>query len=136
MTQINNDITKKVLDIITPSFKERKELEGVIYWLKTLITQEIEKRKLPINIELVGSTAKDTYLRKNLDIDLFLLYPSIISKEDIVKSTLSIGRVILYKPEECYAEHPYIRGNFKNYKVLKYYETKNYFTLHNFILQK
>ena len=104
-----NEIEKKVLNTITPSSQDRKKLEMVIRELKEKLQQNVTKRKLPASIELVGSTAKDTYLKNKLDIDLFLLFPTTISKEAIARNALSRGRIFLEDTEECYAEHPYIR---------------------------
>ena len=109
------DIEKKVLGQITPNAKEEKNLKAVIQDLKNKVKKEIEKRKLPVLIELVGSTAKDTYLKKNLDIDLFLLFPTTASRETLEKNSLLIGRTLLKNTEECYAEHPYVRGYYENY---------------------
>ena len=72
MIEGSENIEKQVLEKVTPTPKERTELEKVIKELKEAVKKESEKSKLSISIELVGSTAKDTYLRNNLDIDLFL----------------------------------------------------------------
>lgn len=117
MTQKFNEIEKTVLNRITPSKEDRKKLDTVIHELTEKVQQEIDKQQIPAIIELVGSTAKDTYLKDNLDVDLFLLFPPSFSKETIATYALSIGRTLLKDTEECYAEHPYIRGYFKNYKV-------------------
>ena len=117
MNQLSDDIERKVLELVAPSPDDRRELEDIIQELIELVKQEIKKRKLPVSIELVGSTAKDTYLKNSLDIDLFLLFPTAISKEDIARNALSIGRLLLKNTEECYAEHPYIRGYFKDRKA-------------------
>jgi len=117
MNQLSAEIERKVLELVAPSPDDRRELEGIIQDLTERIKQEIKKRNLPVSIELVGSTAKDTYLKNSLDIDLFLLFPTIISKEDIARNALSIGRLLLKNNEECYAEHPYIRGYFKDRKA-------------------
>jgi len=115
--QPHGNIEKKVLKMIIPNQKDREKLEGVIQDLKDQVNQEIAKRKLPASIELVGSTAKDTYIKNNLDIDLFLLFPTSFSKQDIAKNSLSIGEMLLINTEESYAEHPYLRGYFKGFKV-------------------
>ena len=112
-----NEIEKEVLKKVTPSTSDRKILEKIIKELKEILLKEIEKRNLPVKIELVGSTAKDTYLKTNLDIDYFLLFPTKFDKIDISKNTLSIGKKILSDTEESYAEHPYLRGYYKNYFV-------------------
>ena len=110
-------IEKKVLKIINPTKKDRGKLECVIQELKNQVNKEINNRKLPISIKLVGSTAKDTYVKNNLDIDLFLLFPSSFSKQDIAKISLSIGKIILKNTKESYAEHPYLKGFLEGYKV-------------------
>lgn len=112
-----NEIEKEVLKKVTPNTSDRKILEKIIKELKEILEKEIEKRKLPVKIELVGSTAKDTYLKTNLDIDYFLLFPTKFDKSDISKYALLIGKKILSDTEESYAEHPYIRGYYKNYFV-------------------
>ena len=117
MIKESENIEKQVLEKVTPASKERKELENVIKDLKYEIKKEIKKANLSISTELVGSTAKDTYLRDNLDIDLFLLFPTKTSREKLEKIGLSIGRSILENKEECFAEHPYLRGTFKGYKT-------------------
>ncbi len=112
-----NEIETQVLEKITPSKEYRKKLDLIIQEIEEILKQQIKKRKLPISIELVGSTAKDTFLQDNLDIDFFLLFPTKFKKEDIAKNALSIGRNFLKDTEESYAEHPYLRGYHKNYYV-------------------
>ncbi|KYK28300.1 hypothetical protein AYK20_07295 [Thermoplasmatales archaeon SG8-52-1] len=112
-----NEIEKQVLKKITPSGIYRKKLETIIKEIKVEIEKEIVNRKLPVTIELVGSTAKDTYLQDNLDIDFFLSFPLKYPKEVIAKSALSIGKKLLKDTEESYAEHPYLRGYYNKYYV-------------------
>jgi tRNA nucleotidyltransferase (CCA-adding enzyme) len=112
-----NEIEKKVIEKVTPTKEYRKKLDLIIEEIEKILKQQIKKRKLPITIELVGSTAKDTFLQDNLDIDIFLLFPTKFKKEDIAKNALSIGRSFLKDTEESYAEHPYLRGYHKNYYV-------------------
>jgi len=117
MTHKSVEIEKKVLKKVTPSEKDRKNLFEVIQELRQKIEGEIKKKKINAETVLVGSTAKDTFLKDSLDIDLFLVFPTNIEKEEIAKNAISIGRKLLKDAEECYAEHPYIRGVFKNQKV-------------------
>jgi tRNA nucleotidyltransferase (CCA-adding enzyme) len=104
----------KVLKKITPNKKDKKL---IIESLKKSVNKEIKKTHLPITIELVGSIAKDTYIRTSVDIDLFLLFPATVPREILEKKGLTIGRAILDKQEECFAEHPYVRGMFKGFKT-------------------
>ncbi len=112
-----NQIEKKVLEIITPSLEYKKKIDKLVNEINGLIKQEIKKRNLPVTIELVGSIAKDTYLKDDLDIDFFLKFPTKYQKEKIGENALLIGRTILKNTKESYAEHPYIRGYYKKYKV-------------------
>jgi tRNA nucleotidyltransferase (CCA-adding enzyme) len=111
------DIEKQVSNKITPTLELRKEIEEIVKEIEKKLYKEITERKIPASVELVGSIAKDTFLKNNMDIDLFILFPKKIQKEKIAKNTLEIGKKILKNAEESYAEHPYIRGYFKNYKI-------------------
>jgi len=113
----HKQIENSVLNKVTPTKNYRKKLEQNIKELQQKIEREIQKKDLPVEIELVGSTAKDTYLQGNLDIDFFLKFPIDFSKEKIAENALSIGKKILTKTEESYAEHPYLRGYYKEYKT-------------------
>jgi len=112
-----NIIERQVLKKITPAKKDRMKLEKTISVLSKKVNENLIVHQQKASIELVGSTAKDTYLKDNLDIDLFIIYPPIEPEEKIAQKTLQIGRNILNDTEECYAEHPYIRGNFLGFKV-------------------
>jgi tRNA nucleotidyltransferase (CCA-adding enzyme) len=112
-----NTIEREVLKKITPAKKDRMKLEKTITALIKKVNENLIKHQQKALIELVGSTAKDTYLKDNLDIDLFIIYPPIETEEKIAQTTLQIGRNILNDTEECYAEHPYIRGDFLGFKV-------------------
>ena len=110
-------IEKQVLEKITPNKEYKEKLSQIIEDLQNKIEEEIKKRKLPVKVELVGSMAKDTFLKDNLDIDFFLCYPTTFAKDKIAENTLEIGRELLTDTEESYAEHPYLRGIFRGFKA-------------------
>jgi len=112
-----NKIEKKVLKKITPSLKYKKIIKKVTDEINKKLEMELKKRSLPATVELVGSIAKDTYLKNDLDIDFFIKFPTSYQKEEIGKNALSLGKKILKNTEESYAEHPYIRGYYKKFKV-------------------
>jgi len=112
-----NQIEKKVLKKITPTEEYRKKVNAVINDLEKKIKTEIKNKKIPADLALVGSIAKDTYLKNNMDIDLFICFPTNFKKNDIAKHARSIGKKILKNTEESYAEHPYIRGYYKEFFV-------------------
>ena len=112
-----NETERKVLEKISPTEEYRINLKEILKEIRNKLSKEIKKRNLPVEIILVGSIAKDTYLMNNMDIDLFLCFPTSFSKEKISEESLSIGKNILKNTEESYAEHPYIRGYYNNYYV-------------------
>ncbi len=66
----------------------------------------------------VGSTARDTGVRGDKDIDIFAAFPKARTKEQIVKITIStVKRVLPAKWEMHYAEHPYLQGHLGGFKV-------------------
>jgi tRNA nucleotidyltransferase (CCA-adding enzyme) len=117
MIPYSKPLEREVLCRITPDTKEKKRLKKVIQLLQQRVQREIEKTNIPISLTLVGSTAKDTYIKNAVDIDLFLVFPLTISRETLQKKGLEIGRAILKQQEECFAEHPYVRGTFQGYKT-------------------
>lgn len=110
-------IEQEILTKITPSAEEKQAVAQTIQNLTKEVNKEIAKTGLEITPTLVGSTAKDTFLRTSLDIDLFLLFPPSTPRETLASVGLSIGRKLLKDQEECFAEHPYIRGTFHGYKT-------------------
>jgi len=111
------EIKKQVLNKIIPDVEYKKNLNKIIQEIKDKIKKELTITKIPAIIELVGSTAKDTFLKDDLDIDIFLVFPIDFKKEEIGKQAILIGEKILNKTEKSYAEHPYIRGQYKEFKI-------------------
>ncbi|MEA3202018.1 MAG: hypothetical protein QOE90_3446 [Thermoplasmata archaeon] len=66
---------------------------------------------------LVGSVAKDTYLKQAVDLDCFVLFAPDVPREKLEQWGLELGRDVLDDPEEKYAEHPYIHGLFEGVRA-------------------
>ena len=71
-----------------------------------------------INAEpiLVGSVAKGTHL-KNPDLDVFILFSTDYSQDEMEKYGLEIARAVLSNAISKYAEHPYLRGKWMDFDV-------------------
>jgi tRNA nucleotidyltransferase (CCA-adding enzyme) len=113
----HEEIEQKVLRKIKPDPSFRVKTEKTVEKIKKELIREVKNHGLPAEVILVGSTAKDTYLKGNMDIDFFILYPTNFSKETIAKETISIAKKILKDTEESYAEHPYLKGFYNDYLV-------------------
>ncbi len=109
-------VEKQVIDKITPNIKKHEELMNRIDSLIKLVEEQLKILCVSADVELVGSTAKGTYLIGNMDVDVFLVFDRSIKRDVLAKTALKIGRTLLSDTEECYAEHPYIRGMFEGLK--------------------
>tara|TARA_Y100000310_G_C20677597_1_gene813993 strand:+ start:196 stop:1563 length:1368 start_codon:yes stop_codon:yes gene_type:complete len=106
----------QVLRKITPSQKEKK-LE--IAMAGRIIKQIKESEGVHIGVELCGSIARDTHLRGDNDLDIFVLFPEKLSRVEFEREGLRIGKKIFrgHKWEKAYSEHPYIRGKIEGFDV-------------------
>ena len=109
-------LLKEVLEKATPSDKE-KALE----W-KTAerVMERIRRAKgKHIGVMLVGSIARDTHLRGDRDIDIFVLYPEKLPRHEFERAGLEMGKKALKGCEwwEEYSEHPYIKGIIDGFEV-------------------
>jgi tRNA nucleotidyltransferase (CCA-adding enzyme) len=115
---------KEVLQKITPTREEHIEEHRIV----DEVTKRIEK--FGIKPILVGSMAKGTDIRGSKDIDIFILFHKDVSREELEKKGLEIGKKVFsdmkLKTEIDYAEHPYVKGTYKNYviEIVPCYDTK------------
>ncbi len=107
---------RKIHDSLIPDAEEKERLATIVSKIIREVDAEIKSRKLDASAELVGSLSKGTNL-KNGDIDVFIVFPRTLSREEIVKHGLSIGHKVLPKALERYAEHPYVYGFLDDTKV-------------------
>jgi len=96
------DILKEVLEKVKPD----KEEKAKITRLAKELLNEANKNDSDFKALIVGSVAKETYL-KNTDIDLFLKFKE---GTDLKVKGLTAARKILPDGRELYAQHPYLRG--------------------------
>ncbi len=114
---IRQDIRSAVLKKIVPTDTERRTLRQAIDRLTGELQDAAAERDIDLSVLLVGSIAKDTYLRGALDIDLFLLFPPDMERETMKQRALDIGTTVLENWDIQYAEHPYVRGDYDGYDV-------------------
>ncbi len=109
-------LEQEVLDEILPSSERREDIGRKVRTLLTRTEEEAQKEGIGLEVTLVGSVAKDTFLREP-DIDIFLLFPEGVSRARLETIGLELGRRVLGKGEERYAEHPYIHGRWGGLEV-------------------
>lgn len=110
------NIYKKVLNKITPTKKDIEEEEEIVKKIREKI------KKLEGNhshLEWCGSSARNTHLKSDRDIDLFLMFDEKMNSNQLEIEGLKIGKLIFrgHKWEKAYSQHPYIRGNINGFDI-------------------
>lgn len=110
---------KKRLDpLITRVLKDVKPTDEEIKYANSVANEIMSrlKSKAPADVGLLlaGSVARGTQMRGDYDIDIFLLFPKHMKKEQIEKKGLELAkRIVNPKKNESYtikyAEHPYVK---------------------------
>ncbi len=116
MVQFNN-ILASVREQVVPTSSERKKLDEAIKELQILSRQATSNLPFKTHMLHLGSTSRDTWLRGDVDIDIFIQFPRSTSKQDLEKYGLEIGHKILPNGHEEYADHPYVKGTFNGFKI-------------------
>lgn len=106
-----NDVLEKALRLVEPSIEDDKRIKEKVEIILQK-TKDASKGGLPIqSIELGGSVAKDTWVRGEVDIDVFIKFDSDVSKNRFEELGVGIGKKVL-EPNWFirYSEHPYVEG--------------------------
>lgn len=107
---------EKVSRKITPTLEQA--LHEKMLAAKLVSKLESELSTAGVKVLFIGSSARDTGLAGETDLDLFVQWPKAYSKEEIVKLTIAgAKRAINIKWEMHYAEHPYLQGIYQGFKV-------------------
>ncbi|MDR0198337.1 MAG: CCA tRNA nucleotidyltransferase [Methanomassiliicoccaceae archaeon] len=109
------DLEDAVLNRIRPSDSETKRIMDSVRRLKSKIRRYLKAHKYDVDVMLVGSVAKGTFL-SDPDLDMFLMFPGSVAEDEMVRIGLAAGESIL-RGERMYAEHPYTRGVFEGLTV-------------------
>jgi tRNA nucleotidyltransferase (CCA-adding enzyme) len=105
-----NKVLKGVINQIIPLASDRKKTEDISKALKKKLAYEYEKAKIKAKISLAGSIAKDTWLKKDPDIDIFVSLPTKIPRKNLDQIILKIAKKAIKNSKhiERFAEHPYL----------------------------
>jgi len=106
----------KVLKKVIPSEKEKAEERAVA---KKVMGKIRGMKGKHVEVMLCGSIARDTHLRGDRDIDVFVLFPENLSRQEFEKEGLKIGKKAFQGNEwwEEYSEHPYIKGIIDGFEI-------------------
>jgi tRNA nucleotidyltransferase (CCA-adding enzyme) len=112
-------IHEEVLKKITPTQSERSKIHAIAQKLQQRILCLCNEEAIEATVRVEGSVAKDTWLRKEPEIDIFLRLPITIPRESLGEISLKIARKATEgaKQVERYAEHPYLEAFFDGVRL-------------------
>ena len=112
-------LTKQVLEKITPTKEDRAKVEAITRELELKVTLACKQEGISAIVRVEGSVAKDTWLRENPDIDIFMRLPTSIPRKNLGDVALKIAKSAAgsYVQVERFAEHPYLQLIVEDYRV-------------------
>ena len=112
-------LTKQVLKKISPKKEDYAKVEALTRELEKKITLACQEQVVPAIVRVEGSVAKDTWLRENPDIDIFMRLPTSIPRKNLGDIGLKIAKKAAGDSEqlERFAEHPYLEIFVEGYRV-------------------
>lgn len=110
-------VLSEVASTLDPDPAERQALDEAVDGIIDRTEAAIEELGLNAEVIHVGSTARDTWLSGERDIDIFVQFPTDTDRDTLRSRGLDIGRAVLVDGEANYAEHPYITGSFDGFDV-------------------
>ncbi|MDZ7688285.1 MAG: CCA tRNA nucleotidyltransferase [Halobacteriales archaeon] len=112
-----DEVLDAVLEEVSPSEKERDELREAYEAVRRRAENALDEAGVEGNVTLVGSTARDTWLSGDRDIDVFLLLPPELNRDGFETVGLDVGKAVFPDGTVEYAEHPYVQGDEDGYDV-------------------
>jgi len=105
-------ICSNVLESITPTKERRAEIEALASELVKKVVSASKASGVKAVVRVEGSVAKDTWLSKEPDIDIFMRVPTTIPRKLLGDTCLKVAREAMEDAEqvERFAEHPYLEA--------------------------
>jgi tRNA nucleotidyltransferase (CCA-adding enzyme) len=113
-------LTRQVLTKITPSPEEYRKVEALSSKLEKKIVEACQLHGVSAVVRVEGSVAKDTWLKENPDIDVFMRLPTSIQRKNLGDIGLKIAKTAAQdakKVVERFAEHPYLEIFIDDFRV-------------------
>ena len=119
MQQEIEEVCTAVLKRVTPRSEERAKIEALAKRLEKKVTSASEELGVEAEVRVEGSVAKDTWLSRERDIDVFMRLPTAIPRKSLGDVALKIARKSTEGSEqiERFAEHPYLEAVVDNARV-------------------
>ncbi len=119
MTDINQ-IRASILSRIKPSEAEKEKLAALAESIIARVNSTAQQEGISASAQLVGSSARGTWISGEHDLDIFIMFPPSVEREELEEKGLYIARKVAESSqgfEERYAEHPYVHAIFDGFEV-------------------
>jgi tRNA nucleotidyltransferase (CCA-adding enzyme) len=112
-------VCTNVLGKVTPSPKEKRDISRLAEELRKKVQKASEEANVKAEVRVEGSVAKNTWLSKEPDIDIFMRLPTTMPKESFRTTCLEIARKATkgHKQIQRFAEHPYLEAIVNSVRV-------------------
>ncbi|MGB9914341.1 MAG: CCA tRNA nucleotidyltransferase [Candidatus Bathyarchaeales archaeon] len=105
-------ITQEILRQITPTLEDRAKIMTLAEELQQKTARACEALGVKATVRVEGSVAKDTWLKDEPEIDIFMRLPVTVPRRELGEIGLKIARKATEgaKQVERFAEHPYLEA--------------------------
>ena len=110
-------VLSRVRDRIDPDPDERARLRAVAETLTERAEDAATELAPGADVLQVGSSARNTWISGDRDIDVFVRFPPELDRETLEEYGLEVGHATVPDGHEEYAEHPYVKGEIKGFDV-------------------
>jgi len=107
-----NAIPEEILKKITPTQADRAKIQALAKELQQKVALACQEQGVKAVVRVEGSVAKDTWLREEPEIDIFMRLPTTIPRRSLGEIGLKIAREATEgaRQIERFAEHPYLEA--------------------------
>jgi tRNA nucleotidyltransferase (CCA-adding enzyme) len=105
-------ICNEVLGQVSPGSRERAKIEALAKKLQKRVASVAKRLRVKTEVRVEGSVAKDTWLSREPDIDVFMCVPTTVPRKSLGDVCLKVARKAMEgsKQIERFAEHPYLEA--------------------------
>ncbi len=112
-----DNILAQLRDRVTPEAAERETMRAVVKEVTARAEAAVADLPVEARVRQVGSTARDTWLAGDRDVDVFVCFPPDLDRETLEEYGLQVGHEVLPDGREEFAEHPYVVGEVDGFEV-------------------
>ena len=110
-------VVDAVRDRVNPAAEERARLREVADRLIDRAETAATELCADADVLQVGSTARNTWISGDRDIDVFVRFPPDLDRDTLEEYGLEVGHATLPDGHEEYAEHPYVKGEVEGFDI-------------------